>query len=435
MLTAGGARRIINCEIGDGLCGQLHNRICRSIHDDLEANVFYLADGNQQLLLVSLDLVVLDTMFARQVGEAIEAKTGIPARDVLLCCTHTHTGPYTTQLLHDVPRNDAYLARLKSWLVDAAQEAVAAARPALVGWARGRAHVGFNRRLCWADGSHTMYGDSSRPDFTGIEGPDDPSHAVFFAADEAGKPIAILHNNCSHATCVEGAEFASADFPGFARRFVREALSEPVPVLYLQGCSGDVSPWNMLERHHRDGERRLREIGMALAAETLRLMRETAPLEDVPVSHLFEDVEVAVRLPSPERMAEVMRIRDGGEAKSNRWEYVIAVTGDLRLYETFKDHPVDVLPVHAVRIGEFSLVTNPCEMYCQFGLDLKRRSPADVTAVSQLTDGFSGYCPTVPAVQGGGYSGSPMYWCRLEPHAGYKLVEAGSRLANALWKR
>ncbi len=435
MLTAGGATRVINCEIGDGLCGQLHNRICQAIHDDLEANVFYLTDGRQSLLLGSLDLLCVETAFARDVGEAVEAKTGVPARDVLLCCTHTHTGPYTLQLLHDVPRNDAYLKRLKAWLVDAAQEAVATARPARVGWAKGRAHVGFNRRLCWADGTHTMYGDSARPDFTGLEGPDDPSHAVLFASDQAGKPVAILHNNCSHATCVEGAEFASADFPGMARRFIRESLHQPVPVLYLQGCSGDVSPWCMLERRHHDGERRMREAGMTLAAETLRLVSETKPVETAPVRHAFEDVEIGVRLPSPERLAEVMRIRDQGEEKHSRWNYVLAVAGELRLHEAFKGHPVDTLAVHAVRVGDFALVTNPCEMYCQFGLDLKRRSPASVTAVSQLTDGFSGYCPTIPAVLGGGYSGDPIYWCRLEPYAGYKMADEGARLLGELWRK
>ena len=85
-----------------------------------------------------------------------------------------------------------------------------------------------------------MYGDSSRPDFTGIEGPDDPSHAVLYAVDADGKPIGILHNNCCHSTCVEGEDYASADFAGEARRLVREAMGVAVPVLYLQGCSGDV---------------------------------------------------------------------------------------------------------------------------------------------------------------------------------------------------
>jgi len=35
----------------------------------------------------------------------------VPARNVLLCCTHTRTGPNTIPRLHDAPKNTAYVAR------------------------------------------------------------------------------------------------------------------------------------------------------------------------------------------------------------------------------------------------------------------------------------------------------------------------------------
>ncbi|MGB2615012.1 MAG: hypothetical protein WBE06_09940 [Phycisphaerae bacterium] len=434
-MKAGSASRVINCQIGDDLCGQLHRRICDRIRDDLEANLLYLTDGKEQVLLASLDLACSDTPDARAIGAAIEAATGVPARNVILCDTHTHTGPNTFSPLHDVPVNEAYVGRLRLALVDAAREAVASARPARIGWGGGTARIGYNRRMCWADGTHTMYGDATRPDFTGLEGPDDPSHAVLFAVDEDGRHIAVAHHNTCHATCVEGATFASADFPGEARQRLRESLGDNVPVLYLQGASGDVSPWNMLRAPPQyDGEQRLREVGAFLAQETLRLMRE-ARLEASPVlRHLFEDVPLAVRIPTPEQVAKARQAQADGEGKVDRWNYVLLVDGLLRLYEIFKDHPVDALAVHALRVGDFALATNPCELYCQYGLDIKRRSPAAVTAVAELADGVSGYCPTIPAIMGGGYSSDPTYWCRLEPYAGYKLVEVSARLVNRLWK-
>ena len=51
-------------------------------------------------------------------------------------------------------------------------------------------------------------------------------------------------------------------------------------------------------------------------------------------------------------------------------------------------------------------------------------SPAPLTAVVGLADGFCGYCPTIYGLLGGGYSGEPTYWTRLEPYAGYRIVEA-----------
>jgi hypothetical protein len=337
-------------------------------------------------------------------------------------------------IVEDAPRNGAYVARLRDWLVAAAQEAVSSARPGRVGWGQGRAHVGFNRRLCWADGTHSMYGDSSRPDFTGLEGPDDPAHSVLWAQDEDGRTLAVMHGNCSHATCMEGDNFASADFPGEARRLVREALGE-VPVLYIQGASGDVSPWNMLRVPHRyDGERRAREMGALLAGETLRVRLESEPVAEVELRHAYQDLALGVRLPEEAALARAREISAGGNEGDKRWDWVIATCGTLRLYDEFREHPYDTVAVHALRIGDYALLTNPCELYCQFGLDLKRRSPAGVTAVAQLADGGVGYCPTIYGQMGGGYSGDPIYWARLEANAGYKIVDATARLVRGLWR-
>jgi hypothetical protein len=205
-------------------------------------------------------------------------------------------------------------------------------------------------------------------------------------------------------------------------------------VLYLQGASGDLSPWDMLNPERRvDGERRLVEIGAMLSGETLRLMR-IAEITDNPVlKHKYEDIKMAVRLPGEKEIAEAKRIVAMGAEKATRWNYVLQASV-LRLYEEFKDNPFDIVPVHAVRIGDFAIATNPCEFYCQFGIDIKRRSPAKITAVVQLANAGVGYCPTTPGIMGGGYSGSTIHWCRLEPQAGYKIVDAAAKLLFRLWR-
>jgi len=436
-MLAGGATRVINCEIGDDLAGQLHRRICERVRDDLEANLLYLSDGETQLLLASLDLLGVGGTLLVELRRQIETATGIPARSVVITCTHTHDGPVLNALLHDAPTNESYEAKLQGWLVEAAKEAVASARPARLGWGKGVARVGYSRRMCWADGVHTMYNprgrESPQPLFTGLEGPDDPSHAVLFAVDARDKCIALIHNNTCHATCMENATFASADFPGEARALLRSALGADLPVLYLQGASGDISPWDLSKPRPADGERRAREMGAVLAGETFELIHRAQPTETPVLGHVFEDVEMGVRLPTPEALARAREIAALGEEKAGRGSYVLAVNGVLALWDQFRDRPFDTLPVHAIRIGDCALVTNPCELYCQFGLDTKRRSPAAVTVVVQLADGSSGYCPTIPAIMGGGYSGEAIRWARLEPYAGYKLVEASCRLLRQVW--
>ena len=384
------------------------------------------------MLLASLDLLGLNAELARRISAAIASKTGIPDRNVILCCTHTHSGPLLSTYLDESTVNPAYLPRLQKALVKASTEAVASARPARIGWAEGMAHIGFNRRLCWADGTHTMFGESSRPDFTGIEGPDDPRHVVLHAVDDKGQILAIVHNNSCHPICGTGFSFASADFPGEARDLIRKALDRKLPVLYLQGASGDTSPWNMTRKpSYYNAEQRLREMGATLAAETLRLLNESGePVANPVLRHAFEDLSVDIRLPTPEALKRARAIVKAGEKKAGRWDYVLSRDGVLRLHQEFKDNPRETLAVHALRIGRCAIITNPAELFCQFGIDMRRRSPAATTMVAQLADGGGSYCPTIPGVLGGGYSGEAIYWCRYEPYAGYKLVETSARLLN-----
>src|SRR5690606_19687374 len=105
---------------------------------------------------------------------------------------------------------------------------------------------------------------------------------------------------------------------------------------------------------------------------------------------------VRVRLPAPDKLVEARRVLDRIDAGEDiRGMEMIMAFGAVHLQETFGDQPFDILPVHALRIGELAIVTQSCELYCQFGLDIKHRSPVSNTIVVGLTDGLNGYCPTV----------------------------------------
>ena len=333
-----------------------------------------------------------------------------------------------------MPVDRDYLDTLQPKLVTIAKEAVANAQPGKLGWGQGTAQIGYNRRVCWEDGTHSMHGDTSREDFAGLEGPDDPAHLALFAADSENNPIAVLYHNTSHPTNFYAAGLFSADYPDEARKILREELGT-IPVLYLNGAQGDINMNNLLEPKKEDREERLKRLGRMLAEETLRLYENVTYHEEVQLGHEVEDLQIGVRLPDAEAVAKAQSVLsrvDSGENIAGM--DLILAFGTVHLQETYGDNPVDTLPVHAIRIGDVALVTQPCELYCQFGLDIKRRSPAGITAVVGLADGYCGYCPTIAGVLGGGYSGQPISWTRLEPFAGYRIVEAAGPMLNHLWR-
>jgi hypothetical protein len=77
--------------------------------------------------------------------------------------------------------------------------------------------------------------------------------------------------------------------------------------------------------------------------------------------------------------------------------------------------------VHVIRIGDVAVATNQFELYTDFGVAMKARSPALQTFVVQLA-GRGTYLPSARAVRGGGYSAIAES-NEVGPEAGQVLVD------------
>lgn len=436
MLTIGAASCVINNELGSIIQGAGVNKTLRAVHDDLEANAIYISSDDKSILLVSCDLAGIETDVVEACRQSMSAACGVADRDILIAGTHIHSGPSLIRTSYIKPLDQVYIAKLRQWLTDLAVATVESARPGRIGWGQGTAQIGWNRRVCFADGSHQMHGNAHADNFTGMEGPDDPGHTAVFAADLDGKLITILHNNTAHPTSYYGTDVASADFPGAARKHLRDVLGS-IPIVFFNGAFGDICNGDLETSacHSESRDQTVNRAGLMVAGETLRLLHETIYHDSIILGHVFEDVPLNIRLPSAECLEEASKVlarMDAGE-KIGGMEAINAF-GPTLLQQNFGDNPVDTAPIHAIRIGDVGFATTSCELFCQFGLDIKRRSPAPITAIFGITDGFNGYCPTMAGIIGGGYSGTPFNWARLEEAAGYKLVDVAAKLLYQLWR-
>jgi hypothetical protein len=89
---------------------------------------------------------------------------------------------------------------------------------------------------------------------------DDLLIAVRIEDTASGRPLAVVWSLACHPVGYPRPTSVSAHFPGVARTHLREALSLPdLPVLYLQGFSGDLRPRSQSTmRPARSGLERLR---------------------------------------------------------------------------------------------------------------------------------------------------------------------------------
>jgi len=93
VLKGGCAKVNITPPLGIPLIGS-YGKPSDDVLDELYAKALVLDDGNNTLVIVSCDL--LYTPLEEIAGPArkiITEKTGIPEQNILICATHTHSGP------------------------------------------------------------------------------------------------------------------------------------------------------------------------------------------------------------------------------------------------------------------------------------------------------------------------------------------------------
>ncbi|MEN6544418.1 MAG: hypothetical protein ABFE07_00075, partial [Armatimonadia bacterium] len=79
------------------------------------------------------------------------------------------------------------------------------------------------------------------------------------------------------------------------------------------------------------------------------------------------------------------------------WMYASEVIG-------VNDEPVvRDTPVMALRVGDLGIVGLPGEIFVEYGLQIKARSPFARTLTVELANDYLGYCPTDKALDEGSY--------------------------------
>jgi neutral ceramidase len=413
------------------LLGQMHARIAQRTRDPLKVSAVVLGEGAQRLVLASVDICLMPDALVRAAQEAAAARTGIPARAILYAATHTHVAPCTVPLVKTQWADPDWLARLHTAMVEVVVNAVAKTEDCLLYRAEGWvAEMGYNRRGLHDGGKADMYWGSWRPNHEGIEGPRDGAVPVIAAKRADGTVKALITGFASHPNCVEGESFYSADLPGAIRDFLRPHLG-PAEIIYLTGAAGNTAPSVMVNNPSNQqpwrGEVGLQRCGTYLGSEILKLVTGMLqPMAEQSVALAQRDLQVALKPWPADLKPETF---PAGGFRDYFTEAM--VDWPRRLQE---ESPVPVR-LNVVRLGDAALCTNPAEFYVEHGLSIKQGSPAAMTMVAELMDGYCGYVPTRAAFARGGYSTWPAMSSKLAHDAGDQFVSQTQAMLAELFPK
>ena len=434
------------------LAGQMYTRVSKSVRDPVTATVLAIETSGPapgQAIMIACDLVAIGP----DVEEGLRRRLREELRDfdsakLLLNATHTHTAPETREGRYELPpgvmQPSEYVAFLVERLATAAGQAWRSRQPAGVSWALGHAVVGHNRRAVYQDGTARMYGKTDRPDFRHLESYEDHGLEMLFFWNRRNGLTGVVINIACPSQVLESQQYISADFWHDVRKLLKERYPENPYVYPMTGASGDQSPHLLFRRR---AEERLRErLGVSQTEEIARRIVNAvdyvlpAARKDirhrVPFVHIVEDLRLPVRTVTPAELQQAKQDYDKllKSPASERSRYVLMNRARqvIDRYERQKKEPFYEMKLHAIRLGDVAIVTNPFELYLDFGIQMKARSMAEQTFIVQLA-GAGTYVPTAKAVAGGHY-GAEVASNLVGPEGGQVLVDRTVEAVNSMWK-
>ena len=432
MLKIGWATRDLTPTRPAMVMGQMHARVARTALDPITVTAWAVED----VVFVSCDLALVTTDNCQDVLALLPAE--IPAGNVIISATHTHESLVLIEGPYAHPGGDVMtVAECRAWaserIAGAIIEAWKSRQPRRVGRAFGHAVVGHNRYAVYADATGQMYGETNRPDFRAFGGYEDHSVDMFFTWEPDGKLAGVALSIPCPSQVDENIEQFSADYWHEVRVELRRRFGKQLQVLAWCAPAGDQSPHFLIHKREEEEMRRRRgvterqEIAQRVGDAVERALACTRPTDDTPV---FRHITRELRL-TPYQISA----KDAVWAQARHDEYVADKNNNpnswwpKKLREVVeaakglrKPEPVTA-QIHVVRLGDAGFATSPFELFLDFSMRIKARSPAAQTIMAQLTDGNGGYLASERGVIAGSYGAVPSS-CAVGPEGGRELVEA-----------
>jgi sugar phosphate isomerase/epimerase len=437
-LKAGLAVVDITPPIGYRMSGYFRERLSTGTSNPLLAKAMVLRQGQASAALVFCDIIGLSLDVSSRARRKAAKKTGIPAENILITATHSHTGPLYFGALrkhfHDLAmakhgkdpyEKVDYSSELVKKIVRAISQANENAEPIRLkaGVARQEG-LSFNRRFHMKNGTVRFNPGVMNPDIVRVAGPIDPDVGiVFFNKADGGSPDAALVNFTLHLDTVGGSKYA-ADYPFYLEQSLRRAYGDDFISFFGTGACGDINHIDVTKRERLKTD----FIGKTLAQTVKARAGSLENVTDTSLAVRSEIVHVPLQNFGPDKIAWARAsIKKVGTNKLSFLEQVEAykiLAREMRPGETIG------LEVQVFRLSDdVAVVGLPGEVFVDLGLAIKRASPFATTLVIELCQDAPGYIPTKKAFAEGSYE---TVNSRIAPGGGEKMARTAIRLLKEL---
>jgi hypothetical protein len=420
-LQAGFGSSDITPEVGANIPGGFRANPNKGIRDPLWAVACVLSDGSTPVALVGIDELFIMKSTVQKARERIGKSTRIPAANVLVAASHTHTGGPIASCLGS-ESDPAYEDRVAMGIAKAVEDAWAELAPCEVGIGLGKEDtISFNRRFLMKDGREITHpgkpGTKNHDQIVRPAGPIDPDVGVLAVRKPDGPVRGVVVNFACHCTVVGGNQI-SPDYVAYLRKDLRAVYGASTHIVFLNGACGDITQVDNESTAKEFGPEHAAMMGSKLAAEAVRTINRMAWLKTLSTAAATQTVPVLIR-PEPDAAAEKPAFGLGSGPDE------VYEAERKKVAEEREKEPVLGCEVQGLRIGPLGIATNGSEYFVDYSLRMKAASPHRFTWFVELANEYIGYVPTAQAFVAGGYEPRTARSSKLAPDCGQRLLEGG----------
>jgi hypothetical protein len=362
--------------------GARMSKPAEGVHDDIWIKVLVLRQGEEQIAVLTMDLLGLPSNVKPQLIEQL-ADPAWHAGNVMLLPSHSHTSLEMFSLndknIFGMPAIGIFQQELLDFVLDRLVEAVHSAEQALY-----PVRTGTGQQVL-EDLNRNRRGEAAV----------DNTLTVTRIDHFDGRPLACLVQWTAHPTIMSDEDmWVSAGWPGYLQREMEAWIGQEAVVMYYNGAEGDQSVLAAEGGSHYEKAER---YGRTIALKGLELYNGVRAGDDA-IGYNAYTVELPNVRPHPDFMAT------GGT------EYEL---DEENIYVLLRQICPPAVTINAVRIGDLLITGAPGELTAELGSLVKENlkvAGARYPVIGGLANEWISYILSEEAYESGGYEASVSFY-------------------------
>jgi neutral ceramidase len=372
------------------------------ILDRVYSRAIVIDNGTTTAALITVDVILIPDPVWKRLSERIAEETGIPAKNLVITATGTHSVPFNVDRAGRANTADVRMgSSYENKVVNSIKLAKEKLQPARMSYGTGVSYINVQRDIIdpkthrWWEGAN-------------YDGTSDKTVAVVKFVSQSGEPIAVYYNYAVFNVLAGTLDLVSGDLTGASSRYIEESFDDKIVAALSAGPHGDQNPiyfqqtYDLREIRIRDYAKRGQDISNSMPPGGTGLDRK-----DPKVAKLMNQQKQMLLTMGQLLGEEVLHIMRGASREESTVQIyadqkTVTCPGRERTNEgrggiagTYKDADPVAIRLGLLMIGDVAVGSVNAGIYSAIGQRLKKESPYARTMLTTAANGFSstGYIP------------------------------------------